>query len=66
MVPPVLAPPVVAKAPKPFTPVVVMITSEASIVPFPFACMPGPLAVVTVTESNVRVDGGGTTTVLVI
>ena len=66
MVPPVLAPPVVAKAPKPFTPVVVMITSEASIVPFPFACMPGPLVVVTVTAFKVRIGGGGTVTVLVI
>jgi hypothetical protein len=61
-----MVPPALAKAPKPSTPVVVMITLEALIVPLPFACIPGPLVVVTVTAFNVRIGGGGTVTVLVI
>jgi hypothetical protein len=35
-------------------------------VPLPFACIPGPLVVVTVTAFNVRIGGGGTVTVLLI
>jgi hypothetical protein len=61
-----MVPPASAKAPKPFTPVVVMITLEALIMPVPFACIPGPLVVVTVTSFKVRSGGGGTVTVLVI
>src|SRR4029450_7703269 len=61
-----MVPPALAKAPKPFTPVVVMITLEALIMPVPFACIPGPLVVVTVPAFNVRIGGGGTVTVLLI
>ena len=61
-----MVPPALAKAPKPFAPVVVMITLEALIMPVPFACIPGPLVVVTVTAFKVRIGGGGTITVLEI
>jgi hypothetical protein len=61
-----MVPPELAKAPKPSTPVVVIITFEASISPFPFACIPGPIDVVMVTVFNVRIGGGGTVTVFVI
>ena len=61
-----MVPPPLAKAPKPSTPVVVMLTLEALIMPLPFACIPGPLDVVIVTSFKSKIGGGGTLTVLVI
>ncbi len=61
-----MVPPALAKAPKPFTPIVVMSTLEALIMPVPFACIPGLLVVVTVTSFKVSNGGGGTVTVPVI